>query len=134
MFFKKLTNNILFFIFVITVGVTSTNLVSQRIPIEMDEYIQYLTLGCTYFNNMPKGYQIDNDFCNVFQLSILRNIFDNSPYLPLRSWSYVGSIQNLFYLLQKNSCLFRRSYTLLSPLCAYYKTTSFSLSCFPPML
>lgn len=98
MFFKKLTNNILFFIFVITVGVTLTNLVSQRIPIEMDEYIQYLTLGCTYFNNMPKGYQIDNDFCNVFQLSILRNIFGNSPYLPLRSWSYVGSIQNLFYL------------------------------------
>ena len=89
--------NFYFCIFVLVIGVTLTILLSRKIPIENDEHIQYSTFSCNYYNyaNNNKTY---HDSCHQFDLALLKDIFYDSPYLPLRSYYYVGSIGSIFYI------------------------------------
>ena len=52
---QNILKNTYYLIFVITIGVILTILLSNKIPIEIDEHIQYWTFRCNYYNSANKN-------------------------------------------------------------------------------
>ena len=94
---QNILKNTYYLLFVITVGVILTILLSNKIPIEIDEHIQYWTFRCNYYNSANKNLIYYNE-CHHLDLALLKDFFHKSPYLPLRSYNYLGTISNIFYI------------------------------------
>ena len=79
----KYLKNTYYLLFVITVGVILTILLSNKIPIEIDEHIQYWTFGCNYYNSANKNLIYYNE-CHHLDVALLK----------------IFSIKTLAYLLE----------------------------------
>lgn len=94
---QNILKNTYYLLFVITIGVILTILLSNKIPIEIDEHIQYWTFGCNYYNSANKSLIYHNE-CHHLDLALLKDFFHKSPCSPLRSYNYLGTISNIFYI------------------------------------
>ena len=68
----KYLKNTYYWLFVITVGVILTILLSNKILIEIDEHIQYWTFRCNYYNSANKSLIYHNG-CHHLDLALLND-------------------------------------------------------------